>query len=337
MIQYDKDVVLSSRVRLARNIKDISFPTIMTEEEGRKVIELARKAILGSNTILSTQFREYEMKKLTPLDRQALVEKHLISPDLSQNIKTGYALIKDDNTLSIMVNEEDHLRIQCILQGFKLDESWDMADKIDDLIEETIDYAYDEKLGYLTSCPTNVGTGIRASVMVHLPALTLTGQISNILNSVSKIGMAVRGIYGEGTQALGDIYQISNQVTLGQSEIEIIENIKGVAKQIISSERKAREELYKKQKIQIEDKVGRAFGILSNAKIMSTNEYMKLMSDVRLGIVLGIIDVDLDVLDRLTTQIQPANLQKIYGQPLDPYERDVKRAEYVSQQLYKKQ
>jgi len=229
------------------------------------------------------------------------------------------------------------LRIQCILQGFKLDESWDMADKIDDLIEETIDYAYDEKLGYLTSCPTNVGTGIRASVMVHLPALTLTGQISNILNSVSKIGMAVRGIYGEGTQALGDIYQISNQVTLGQSEIEIIENIKGVAKQIISSERKAREELYKKQKIQIEDKVGRAFGILSNAKIMSTNEYMKLMSDVRLGIVLGIIDVDLDVLDRLTTQIQPANLQKIYGQPLDPYERDVKRAEYVSQQLYKKQ
>ncbi|MGB9779898.1 protein arginine kinase [Caldanaerobacter sp.] len=337
MIQYDKDVVLSSRIRLARNIKDISFPTIMTEEEGRKVIELARKAILGSNTILSTQFTEYEMRKLTPLDRQALVEKHLISPDLSQNIKTGYVLIKDDNTVSIMVNEEDHLRIQCILQGFRLDESWDMADKIDDLIEETIDYAYDEKIGYLTSCPTNVGTGIRASVMVHLPALTITGQISNILNSVSKIGMAVRGIYGEGTQALGDIYQISNQVTLGQSEIEIIENIKGVAKQIISSERKAREELYKKQRIQIEDRVGRAFGILSNAKVMSTNEYMKLMSDVRLGIVLGIIDVDLDVLDRLTTQIQPANLQKIYGQPLDPYERDVKRAEYVSRQLYKKQ
>jgi len=309
----------------------------MTEEQGKKVIELARKAILGSNTILSTQFTEYEMKKLTPLDRQALVEKHLISPDLSQNIKTGYALIKDDNTVSIMVNEEDHLRIQCILPGLKLDESWDMADKIDDLIEETIDYAYDEKIGYLTSCPTNVGTGIRASVMVHLPALTITGQISNILNSVSKIGMAVRGIYGEGTQALGDIYQISNQVTLGQSEKEIIENIEGVAKQIISSERRAREELYKKQRVQIEDRVGRAFGILSHAKVMSTKEYMTLMSDVRLGIVLGILSVDLDKLDRLTTQIQPANLQKIYGMQLNPYERDVKRAEYVSTQLNKKE
>ncbi|KKC28942.1 ATP:guanido phosphotransferase [Caldanaerobacter subterraneus subsp. pacificus DSM 12653] len=321
---------------MARNVKDIPFPTVMTEEQGKKVIELARKAILGSNTILSTQFTEYEMKKLTPLDRQALVEKHLISPDLSQNIKTGYALIKDDNTVSIMVNEEDHLRIQCILPGLKLDESWDMADKIDDLIEETIDYAYDEKIGYLTSCPTNVGTGIRASVMVHLPALTITGQISNILNSVSKIGMAVRGIYGEGTQALGDIYQISNQVTLGQSEKEIIENIEGVAKQIISSERRAREELYKKQRVQIEDRVGRAFGILSHAKVMSTKEYMTLMSDVRLGIVLGILSVDLDKLDRLTTQIQPANLQKIYGMQLNPYERDVKRAEYVSTQLNKK-
>lgn len=337
MLQYDKDVVLSSRIRLARNVKDIPFPTVMTEEQGKKVIELARKAILGSNTILSTQFTEYEMKKLTPLDRQALVEKHLISPDLSQNIKSGYALIKDDNTVSIMVNEEDHLRIQCILPGLKLDESWDMADKIDDLIEETIDYAYDEKIGYLTSCPTNVGTGIRASVMVHLPALTITGQISNILNSVSKIGMAVRGIYGEGTQALGDIYQISNQVTLGQSEKEIIENIEGVAKQIISSERRAREELYKKQRVQIEDRVGRAFGILSHAKVMSTKEYMTLMSDVRLGIVLGILSVDLDKLDRLTTQIQPANLQKIYGMQLNPYERDVKRAEYVSTQLNKKE
>ncbi|MEW9082887.1 protein arginine kinase [Caldanaerobacter subterraneus] len=337
MLQYDKDVVLSSRIRLARNVKDIPFPTVMTEEQGKKVIELARKAILGSNTILSTQFTEYEMKKLTPLDRQALVEKHLISPDLSQNIKTGYALIKDDNTVSIMVNEEDHLRIQCILPGLKLDESWDMADKIDDLIEETIDYAYDEKIGYLTSCPTNVGTGIRASVMVHLPALTITGQISNILNSVSKIGMAVRGIYGEGTQALGDIYQISNQVTLGQSEKEIIENIEGVAKQIISSERRAREELYKKQRVQIEDRVGRAFGILSHAKVMSTKEYMTLMSDVRLGIVLGILSVDLDKLDRLTTQIQPANLQKIYGMQLNPYERDVKRAEYVFTQLNKKE
>ena len=337
MLQYDKDVVLSSRIRLARNVKDIPFPTVMTEEQGKKVIELARKAILGSNTILSTQFTEYVMKKLTPLDRQALVEKHLISPDLSQNIKTGYALIKDDNTVSIMVNEEDHLRIQCILPGLKLDESWDMADKIDDLIEETIDYAYDEKIGYLTSCPTNVGTGIRASVMVHLPALTITGQISNILNSVSKIGMAVRGIYGEGTQALGDIYQISNQVTLGQSEKEIIENIEGVAKQIISSERRAREELYKKQRVQIEDRVGRAFGILSHAKVMSTKEYMTLMSDVRLGIVLGILSVDLDKLDRLTTQIQPANLQKIYGMQLNPYERDVKRAEYVSTQLNKKE
>lgn len=335
VFEYDNDVVLSSRIRLARNIKDIPFPSIMNDEEAYKVIDSVKRAIFNSNTILSTQFNEYNMKKLKPLERQSLVERHLISPDLSQNTKNGYALIKNDNTVSIMINEEDHLRIQCILDGLRLNETWDIADKADDLIEENIDYAYNEKIGYLTSCPTNVGTGIRASVMVHLPALTITGQLSSILNSVTKIGMAVRGIYGEGTQALGDIYQISNQITLGQSEKEIIENIEGVVRQIIANERKARGDLYDKRKIQIEDRAGRAYGLLSNARVLSTKEYMSLMSDARLGAVLGILNIDVSKIDELTTHIQPGNLQKILGVQLEPYDRDVKRAEYVAIQLKK--
>ncbi|ADL67968.1 ATP:guanido phosphotransferase [Thermoanaerobacterium thermosaccharolyticum DSM 571] len=330
MFDHDNDVVISSRIRLARNLSDIPFPSVMTESEADKVKELVKKAIFDSKTILSTQFSEYDMKKITPLERQSLVERHLISPDLAQNTKNGSALIKNDGTISIMINEEDHLRIQTIFNGLNLKEAWDLADKIDDLIEENLSYAFNEKLGYLTACPTNVGTGIRASVMVHLPALTITGQIGNILNSVSKIGIAVRGMYGEGTQSLGDIYQISNQVTLGQSEIEIIENLEGIVKQIINNERKAREDLYKRRKVQIEDRIGRAYGLLTNAKVMSTQEFMRLISDVRLGAVLNIINIDIQKIDEITTHIQPGNLQKIIGKQLEPYERDVKRAEYVS-------
>ncbi|AGB18076.1 protein arginine kinase [Thermoanaerobacterium thermosaccharolyticum] len=330
MFDHDNDVVISSRIRLARNLSDIPFPSVMTESEADKVKELVKKAIFDSKTILSTQFSEYDMKKITPLERQSLVERHLISPDLAQNTKNGSALIKNDGTISILINEEDHLRIQTIFNGLNLKEAWDLADKIDDLIEENLSYAFNEKLGYLTACPTNVGTGIRASVMVHLPALTITGQIGNILNSVSKIGIAVRGMYGEGTQSLGDIYQISNQVTLGQSEIEIIENLEGIVKQIINNERKAREDLYKRRKVQIEDRIGRAYGLLTNAKVMSTQEFMRLISDVRLGAVLNIINIDIQKIDEITTHIQPGNLQKIIGKQLEPYERDVKRAEYVS-------
>lgn len=330
MFDHDNDVVISSRIRLARNLSDIPFPSVMTEDEAEKVKESVKKAIFDSKTILSTQFLEYDMKKITPLERQSLVERHLISPDLAQNTKNGSALIKNDGTVSILINEEDHLRIQTIFNGLNLKEAWDLADKIDDLIEENISYAFDEKLGYLTACPTNVGTGIRASVMVHLPALTITGQIGNVLNSVSKIGIAVRGMYGEGTQSLGDIYQISNQVTLGQSEIDIIENREGIVKQIISNERKSREDLYKKRKVQIEDRIGRSYGLLTNAKVMSTQEFMKLISDVRLGAVLNIVNLDIQKIDEITTHIQPGNLQKIIGKQLEPYERDIKRAEYVS-------
>ncbi|AEF16357.1 MULTISPECIES: protein arginine kinase [Thermoanaerobacterium] len=330
MFDHDNDVVISSRIRLARNLSDIPFPSVMTESEAEKVKESVKKAIFDSKTILSTQFLEYDMKKITPLERQSLVERHLISPDLAQNTKNGSALIKNDGTVSILINEEDHLRIQTIFNGLNLKEAWDLADKIDDLIEENISYAFDEKLGYLTACPTNVGTGIRASVMVHLPALTITGQIGNVLNSVSKIGIAVRGMYGEGTQSLGDIYQISNQVTLGQSEIDIIENLEGIVKQIISNERKSREDLYKKRKVQIEDRIGRSYGLLTNAKVMSTQEFMKLISDVRLGAVLNIVNLDIQKIDEITTHIQPGNLQKIIGKQLEPYERDIKRAEYVS-------
>jgi protein arginine kinase len=332
LFEHDNDVVLSSRVRLARNIKDIPFPSIMKDSDAENVIDIVKKAVY-SNEILSAQFIEYDMKNINPIERQSLVERHLISPDLAQNTKNGYALIKKDNTVSILINEEDHLRIQTIMKGLNLKEAWNIADKIDDLLEENINYAYNEKIGYLTSCPTNVGTGIRASVMVHLPALSITGQIGNILNSVVKIGIAVRGMYGEGTQSLGDIYQLSNQVTLGQREIEIIENLEGVVKQIINNERKARNDLFTIRRVQMEDRVGRAYGLISNARVLSTQEYMKLMSDVRLGAVLKIIDIDIKEIDELTTNIQPGNLQKILGKQVDPYERDIKRAEYVVQKI----
>ncbi|SNX54335.1 protein arginine kinase [Thermoanaerobacterium sp. RBIITD] len=330
MFDHDNDVVLSSRIRLARNLKDIPFPSVMSDKDALKVKEDIKKAIFDSKTILSTQFAEYDMNKISPLERQSLVERHLISPDLAQNTKNGCALIKNDSSVSIMINEEDHLRIQTLFSGLNLLDAWDLADKIDDLIEENVNYAFNEKLGYLTSCPTNVGTGIRASVMVHLPALSITGQIGNILNSVSKIGITVRGMYGEGTQSLGDIYQLSNQVTLGQNEREIIENQEGIVKQIITNERQAREDLYKKRRIQIEDRVGRAYGLITNARVMSTQEFMRLISDVRLGAVLNIINIDLKKIDELTTHIQPGNLQRIIGKQLEPYDRDVKRAEYVA-------
>lgn len=333
MFDHDNDVVLSSRIRLARNLKNIPFPSIMNDNDAKKVIDDVKKAIFNSKTILVTQFSEYDMGKINPLERQSLVELHLISPDLAQNTKNGCALIKSDNSVSIMINEEDHIRIQTIYKGLNLSEAWDIADKIDDLLEESIDYAYDEKLGYLTSCPTNVGTGIRASVMVHLPALNITGQVGNILSSVSKIGITVRGMFGEGSSSLGDLYQLSNQVTLGQSEREIIENLEGIVNQIISSERSARKDLFNKRRIQIEDRVGRAYGLISNAKVMSTNEFMRLISDVRLGVILNLINIDLNKIDEMTSHIQPGNLQKIIGKQLEPYERDIKRAEYVAKIL----
>ncbi|NLM44410.1 MAG: protein arginine kinase, partial [Clostridiales bacterium] len=232
------------------------------------------------------------------------------------------------------INEEDHIRIQSILPGFQMKNAWDIGNEVDDLLEETLDYTYDEKLGYLTCCPTNVGTGMRASSMVHLPALNMIGNISKILQTVTQIGLTIRGMYGEGTEFQGNLFQISNQITLGLSEDEIVENINAVTTQIVEKEREARNLLMNNNRIQLEDRVWRALGILRNARVITSQEAMKLLSDVRLGMDLNIIkNLTATQLNEIMIETQPANVQKYAGEELTPEARDIIRAEIIRKKL----
>lgn len=243
-------------------------------------------------------------------------------------------ILDDKETISIMINEEDHVRIQCITGGLNLEEVYDVSEKIDDLLEENLEYAFDEKLGYLTACPTNVGTGLRASVMLHLPSLSLNNQINGLLNALAQVGMTIRGLYGEGSKAIGNIYQISNQVTLGRSEEEILSNLKALVLQIINQEIISRENLMKKYKYELEDKIYRALGVLKSAVLLNSSECLKLLSDVRLGVEMGIIkDVNGITLNKLLVESQPATIQKIYGESLSNKDRDFNRAKFVREKL----
>lgn len=328
------DIVVSTRIRLARNIEDFLFPQMLDVHGSSKVIDRVRSAIIDGNTILSREFEFFRTKDLPPLDRQVFVEKHLISPELVAKSERSAFLLRKDEQVTIMINEEDHIRIQVLLPGLQLEEGWDLCSKIDDIIEENVKYAFDEKLGYLTSCPTNVGTGMRASVMLHLPSLVMTGQINKILQAVTQIGLTVRGLYGEGTDALGNLFQISNQTTLGETEEEIINKLKKIVLQIIDKEKESRARLLKTKKIEVEDIVYRSLGILQNARIMTSKEAMKLLSDVRMGIEMGIIkDVDLDKVNSLMILLQPASIQKYSNSELNAKERDIKRAEMIREYL----
>ncbi|MDI3533738.1 MAG: protein arginine kinase [Thermosediminibacterales bacterium] len=328
----EADVVLSSRIRLARNLRNVPFPHKANLEQADKIIKQVFDAIEKSSEFAG-QFRCFRMKELTHLERQILVEKHLISPALAESEK-GAAFIKHDESVSIMVNEEDHIRIQTLYPGLQMEKAWQLSTKIDDVLEERLDYAFDEKKGYLTACPTNVGTGIRVSVMLHLPALNMLNQSNGIFTTIGQVGLTVRGLYGEGSKGLGNIYQISNQLTLGQSEEDIINNLKGVTKQIIEHERSAREKLLKDAGIRLQDRVGRAYGILSNSYIISSQEAMELLSDVRLGIDLNLIkNLDSRILNEMMILIRPAYLQKFFGQELNEYERDIKRASLLRDRL----
>lgn len=332
----ENDVVISSRVRLARNLKAYPFPGKMTQEIGEKVASEVKETILKGSPYLSKEFSYIGMNELTDLDKVALLEKHLISVDLIKNSPKSGVLISKDENLSIMINEEDHIRIQSILPGMQLSQAWELGDKIDNLIEEKIEYAYNENYGYLTSCPTNVGTGLRASVMVHLPSLSMIGYINGLLSTIGKLGLAVRGTYGEGSQAVGNLYQISNQVTLGQSEDDIISNISGVIAQITEQERMARNKVLKESGIQLEDKIFRSYGIFTNARLLTSNECMNLLSDIKLGVDLGMINnISQKDISELMIVTQPASLQKMAGRTLDDEERDIKRAEIVRKKLKK--
>jgi protein arginine kinase len=330
----ESEIVISSRIRIARNLRSYPFPMLATNQQSLEVMN--RLTGVASQGKLSGigQFDIYKLSELTELERRVLVEKHLISPNLAGESRNGALVLNEEESISIMINEEDHLRIQCLYPGFQIREAWQLANRIDDIFEAEADYAFDERRGFLTSCPTNVGTGIRASVMMHLPALVLTQQINRILSAVAQVGLAVRGIYGEGSESTGNLFQISNQITLGQSEAEIIDNLYSVAHQIIEHEKAARKRLIAESRIRIEDRVNRSYGVLSHAAIMDSKEAAQRLSDIRLGIDLGMISgVSTQVMNELLVMTQPGFLQQVFNEALSPEARDIRRAELIRNQI----
>ncbi len=327
-----QDIVLSSRIRLARNIATLPFPQVAGEKQLAEVVAQVKAASDLKGPWGKLQY--HDLKDIGALDQELLVAKHLISPQLIQNNENRGLLLSPKEEISVMVNEEDHLRLQVLLPGLDLEAGWQLIDQLDDDLEAKLDFAFSQEHGYLTACPTNVGTGIRASVMVHLPAISMVNQIQQLIKGVMQVGLAVRGLYGEGTEVVGNIYQISNQVTLGRTEKEIIENINSVTRQIIEQEQQARQVLLTNAKAQIEDRIYRAYGILTQARLLNTQEAMELLSDLRLGVGLGLLTkVSAPQLNQLTVLAQPAAVQGIMNQELPPQNRDYYRAALLREKL----
>lgn len=332
----ESDIVISSRIRIARNLDSLPFPMLATNQQSKDILDQLSAVLKHQDLHKIGNFTEVMLSETNELEKRVLVEKHLISPNLANESRNGAVILSDNESVSIMINEEDHLRIQCLYPGFQLREAWELANKIDDIFESQVDYAFEESKGYLTSCPTNVGTGIRASVMMHLPAMVLTQQMNRILPAITQVGLAVRGIYGEGSEAIGNLFQISNQITLGQSESEIIDNLYSVAHQIIGHEKAAREKLLQESGARIKDRIRRSYGILSYAEILDSKEAAQRLSDVRLGIDLGIItQSSAHIMNELMVMSQPGYLQQYYGQKLNTDERDVYRARLIREKLSK--
>lgn len=326
----DSDVVLSSRIRLARNFKGIPFPSKASDTQQNEVIDICKTAAPNM------ELRFVDLNSMKDYEKQALAECHLISPQMMDNSKKRGLLLSDDNSVCVLINEEDHLRIQCMEAGFDIRKCFNAANKVDDAIEESAEYAFDGEFGYLTCCPTNLGTGMRASVMVHLPALTTSGNINNIIDSLSQLGMTVRGIFGEGSKATGNLYQISNQETLGEAEETIIERFEQIITEVIEKEREIRKHIYEEDKFRVQDKLMRSFGILTNAVVLTSNEAMTRLSDVRFAVELGIIDnIDYKKLNMATYSILPANIVKSYN-IINASDRDIKRAEIIKDLLLEK-
>jgi len=330
----ENDVVISTRVRLARNIEDVPFPGRMKPGDAELVLETIRWAFGEIGYLNKGQFFEDGM--LTEPDGQYFVERHLASPDFIASKNRKGLFVSSDERVSVMVNEEDHLRVQALAAGLDFTTAFGLASELDEQLEKQLTYAYSEEFGFLTACPTNLGTGMRISVFLHLPALVLTREIDKVLRGAYAVGLVVRGIYGEGSETKGNLFQISNQRTLGQSEAEIIEVLMNVSRQIIDYERKAREYLMHNLRVEIEDKVFRSLGILRGARIISSEEATNLLATVRLGVVLGIIN-ELNVSDvsQLLVLIRPANLQVLLGEKLSAVERDERRATFIRQKLVK--
>jgi protein arginine kinase len=326
----ESDIVMCSRIRLARNLA--TYPFINRASRGEKA-DLEREvkaALAGAGFDLHYQ----DVYGLNTLDRQFLVERQLISREHATSEGPRGVAIGPEENVSVMVNEEDHLRIQVMHSGLSLPDVWETINRLDDRLEEHLCYAFNPQLGYLTACPTNVGTGIRVGVMLHLPALVQTKQIEKVFRALHKINLAVRGLYGEGTQAFGDFYQISNQQTLGKSEQDLIRNLNDVVPQIITYERSARKTLVDERRQLLHDQVSRAYGVLKTAHTISSEETMHLLSSVRMGINLGLIDdLAIPTVNELFIHTQPAHLQKIQGKHLEVDDRNIARASYLRSRL----
>jgi protein arginine kinase len=325
-------IVLSSRVRLARNLKGLAFPGWAKKVERVKTLEIIRPAV-ESLTLMGDSFSE-SMDNLTVMDKNILVERHLISREHAAKSAGSGLVLNRDESLCVMINEEDHLRMQALRPGLQLKQAWGAIDQVDTKLEKKLDYAFSPDLGYLTACPTNLGTGIRVSAMLHLPGLVLAEQINQIIQAVNKLGLAVRGLYGEGTEALGNVFQVSNQMTLGEAESDIVERLNKVLSQIIEHEENARQTLIEKKPKSVYNHIGRAYGILANAHSISSKETMNLLSLMRLGVDLGMFpDLERWQVDELFIVTQPAHLQKRFSEKLSAEERDLLRADMLRERL----
>lgn len=326
------EIVLSSRVRLARNLADIPFQVKATPEDQNRILEVVEGVLAELPTVADGNF--LRLDQLTPLQVQALSERHLISPDFVTARNPRGVFIGSDQSQSVMVNEEDHLRFQVLTSGLELDLAYRLVNELDDGFGSQLDFAFSDQLGYLTACPTNLGTGLRASILVHIPGLVITKEAERVLRGVMQIGFSVRGLYGEGSEAKGHFFQLSNQVTLSSSESEILEATLRVGRQILELERRAEEWLIEKARVEIEDKIFRAWAILNNARLLSSEEVINLSSAARLGVALKLLpDAELAPLNRLLILSQPASLQLYYGEELEPRERDERRAQFVRECL----
>lgn len=328
MIWYknnNPDIVVSTRIRLARNLDKTPFPNAL--KDTKEVTEKIRSAVMGGNSTLAKDFEFIDLDAVSPMKKQELAEEHLISPVMCEGSGKS-VMISKDKTMSVMLMEEDHIRLQIIRDGCALEEAYSLAGKVDDVIEENLTYAFDENFGYLTACPTNTGTGMRASVMMHLPALTITENIGRIISSAGGLGVEVRGLYGEGTKAYGNLYQISNRITLGISEEDTLKKLKNITEQITEAEKKAREALMKSRRDELEDRLFRSYGMLKYARSVSSSEAKSLLSEVMLGRDLGILPKEgkISPLECMVIS-EPALL--CGGKELSPAERDRKRAELI--------
>jgi len=327
------EIVISTRIRLARNIKDFVFLSRADADTRAEIADTIQSAIRRGNGL--KDLVHVDVEKLDEIDRALLVERHLISRQHAEGTGARRVAFDTSEVSSIMINEEDHLRLQVMRSGFQLNEAWDQINSIDDALEQTLDYAFHPKYGYLTACPTNVGTGIRVSVMLHLPALRLTHELDKVAQAAKDLRLAIRGLHGEGTEALGDFFQISNQITLGKSEAEIIDEFRDIIiPKIVEYESAARQSLLRNRLHVLDDKIWRAMGALQNARLISSNEAMQYLSHVRMGLHVGRLKkVELQTLNELFLQMQPAHLQKLQGERLNGEQRSVARAALIRARL----